>query len=249
MMPCRFLVAVHDVTPAHAERLQRIYELLGRGGIDRPALFVVPNWHGTWPLDEHASFVADLGRRVEAGAEVFLHGYRHDEVGHRRSVADRLRVFGRTAASAEFLFLSEEEARRRIDKGLALFRTVGLEPVGFVPPAWLFAGHTRRMARDRGLHLTESFLWLENTETGDRRFAPALSWSTARNWRSRATAALGDVRSRVAWPQPVIRISIHPPDVDVPAVRQSLERVVAHLASTRSFRTYRELLGTSAASG
>jgi predicted deacetylase len=245
----RFVVAIHDVTPAHAERLERIYDLLERWGLDRPALFVVPDWHGEWPLDAHEAFVADLRVREQAGAEIFLHGYRHDEVGHRRSATDRLRVFGRTAASAEFMFLSEQETAERLDRGLTMFRGVGLDPVGFVPPAWLFASHTRRLARDRGLSLTESFVWLEDLDARERRFAPALSWSTARSWRSHLTAGIGSVRSRMSWLQPVIRVSIHPPDIDVPAARRSLERVLSRLSSMRSLGTYRGLFGRAAMAG
>ncbi len=245
----QFVVAVHDVTPAHADRLQRIYDILERWGIDCPALFVVPDWHGAWPLDDHGTFVADLTRRAAGGAEIFLHGYRHDEAGRRRTLTDRVRVCGRTATSAEFMFLSEEETGQRLDAGLGMLRGAGLEPVGFVPPAWLFAAHTRRLACDRGLALTESFVWLENLQARERRFAPALSWSTARSWRSHVTAAIGGVRARLSAMQPVLRLSIHPPDVDVPSVRHSLERVTAHLASTRSFRRYQELLGVSASIG
>ena len=117
----RLLVAVHDVTPAHEDRLTRIFALLDRLGMTQYALFVVPNWHGEWPLDEHPSFVEELRRRQASGAEIFLHGLRHDEVGQQRSVWQQLRVAGRTASSAEFMFLSPEEAGACIDRGLELF--------------------------------------------------------------------------------------------------------------------------------
>src|SRR5690348_3472918 len=47
----RVLVAVHDVTPAHAGRLDVLYRLLEEFGIRQYALLVVPDWHGAWPLD------------------------------------------------------------------------------------------------------------------------------------------------------------------------------------------------------
>ena len=71
--PHRLLVAVHDVTPAHGERLERIFALLDRLGMTQYALFVVPNWHGEWPLGEHPAFVEELRRRLASGAEIFLH--------------------------------------------------------------------------------------------------------------------------------------------------------------------------------
>ena len=241
MIARRLLVAVHDVTPAHADRVLRILALLDRHRVHRPALFVVPDWHGEWPLAEHHEFVAELLRRQESGAEIFLHGYRHDEAGHRRSVADRVRVFGRTAGSAEFMMLSKEESGERLDRGLRELRTLGLDPVGFVPPAWLFARHTRPLLKDRGLTLTESFGWIECLRTGRRVFAPALSWSTARPWRSRATSWLSSARSTLERPRSLVRVAIHPPDIENPVICDSLERVLERLLADREQRCYREL--------
>ncbi|MGH9889518.1 MAG: DUF2334 domain-containing protein, partial [bacterium] len=76
----KLLVSVHDVSPAHASSVQRIWAYCGSVGV-QPALLVVPNWHGAWPLEDFRLFV-DWLRDCEArgsGAEIFLHGERHDE--------------------------------------------------------------------------------------------------------------------------------------------------------------------------
>ena len=239
----RLLVAVHDVTPAHADRVGRVLSLLDRLGVHRFALFVVPNWHGAWPLGEHPTFAAELRRRREDGAEIFLHGFRHDEAGHRRSLSERLRVFGRTAGSAEFMMLSQAEAAERLDRGIADLGALGLDPVGFVPPAWLFAPHTRALMEERGLTLTESFGWIECLRTGRRVFAPALSWSTARTWRSRVTASLVRARTTLERPRSLTRVAIHPPDIDTPVVRASLERALTTLVRGRAVGCYRGEFG------
>ncbi len=236
-----FLVAVHDVTPAHASRIDRLLSLLDDLGIGRFALFVVPDWHGEWTLEQHPTFVNELLRRQEQGAEIFLHGYRHDEAGHARSFGEHLRVFGRTAASAEYLMLEEDEAARRMDQGLEMFGRLGLDPVGFVPPAWIFAFGTRELARQRSLWLTESFLWVEDLRMRRRVFTPALSWSSARPWRSRVTAWIGDVRTAVIRAPGLIRVAVHPPDIDIPPVRGSLERALRRLVRTRTIVGYRDL--------
>jgi len=244
MIAKRFLVALHDVTPAHGDRVTRVLALLDRFGVRCPALFVVPDWHGEWPLAEHPEFVAELRRRQERGAEVFLHGYRHDEAGHRRTLGERLRVFGRTAGSAEFMMLDAAEAARRMDRGLAALRALGLDPVGFVPPAWLFGRDTRRLMKERGLTLTESFAWVECLAGGSRVFAPALSWSTARPWRSRLTANVADARAVLERPRSLVRVAIHPPDIDTPSVRDSLERALGGLLSERALSCYRDAFRT-----
>ena len=241
MIGRRLLVAVHDVTPAHADRVARVLALLDDLGVHRPALFVVPDWHGEWPLGAHPEFVAELRRRQGNGAEIFLHGYRHDEMGRRRSLGDRLRVFGRTAGSAEFMMLGEKEAAGRLDRGLAEFRGLGLDPIGFVPPAWLFAPGTRTLLRQRGLTLTESFGWIECLQTDRRIFAPALSWSTARRWRSQVTAWLAGSRTALERPRDLVRVAIHPPDMDARVVRGSLGRALGRMLAARMPGTYREI--------
>jgi len=81
------LVSIHDVTPALGSGVLRLWDLCSREGIT-PALFVVPEWHGAWPLEHHPGFVAWLRDRAAEGAELVLHGERHDEVGSTRSLED-----------------------------------------------------------------------------------------------------------------------------------------------------------------
>ena len=47
----KLLVAIHDVTPAHAAAVERLWHICTHRGV-LPALFVVPNWHGEWPLED-----------------------------------------------------------------------------------------------------------------------------------------------------------------------------------------------------
>ena len=65
------LVAIHDVTPAHRLAVHELWALCRARGIV-PALFVVPSWHGCWPLRGHPEFVDWLAAasgqgRVTAG--------------------------------------------------------------------------------------------------------------------------------------------------------------------------------------
>jgi hypothetical protein len=236
----RLLVAIHDVTPAHADALGRIYALLERLEIARYALLVVPDWHGEWSLERHPRFVDDLLRRQAAGVEIFLHGYRHDEAGFPRSLMQHLRIAGRTAHEAEFRVIPPEEAGRRLDAGLGLFQRLGLRPQGFVPPAWLHGARARAQLRERGLRLTEGFWVISDLDEGIQRFAPALSWSSARAYRSSLTAAIAAARCRVPRLQPVVRVAIHPPDILIPVVARSVEGTLRRLRTERALTTYRE---------
>lgn len=236
-----FLVAIHDVTPAHQESLKRIYSLLQQLSVSRYALLVVPDWHGEWPLDRHPAFVEDLLARQAAGAEIFLHGYRHDEAGFSRTLTQRLRVAGRTAASAEFRIAPADEAGRRLDQGLELFSRLGLKPAGFIPPAWLGAPELDQQLRRRNLEITEGFWVISNLRTGRRRFAPALSWSTARPWRSHLTARFATVRRTLERRRGLVRLAIHPPDAQMPVVERSVRAALEGLVAQRQAATYREV--------
>ncbi len=245
----RFVVAVHDVTPAHSSRLAHIYTLLAERGITRYALLVVPNWHGEWSLEKHAAFVDDLLQRQAQGAEIFLHGYRHDEVGFRRTWMQHLGVAGRTAASAEFRIAPLAEAARRLDHGLALFARLGLKPVGFIPPAWLHAPGLADQLRKRSLAITEGFWVVSDLAAGRRVFAPALSWSTARRWRSHLTARIAAVRGVIGPDRGLVRVVMHPPDVEVPVVARSLRHTLERLVHARHLTSYRRILALDGEGG
>jgi predicted deacetylase len=242
----RLLVAVHDVTPAHARRLDVLYHLLDQLGVRRYALLVVPNWHGAWPLADYPEFAAELRERATrgAGTEIVLHGWRHDEVGLPRPVTHRLRTLGRTAREGEFASLPPVEAAARIARGIATLREVGLEPLGFVPPAWLARPSLPQVVRDEGLKFTEDTrgLLLVNGRASERVPAPATCWSTRRRWRAAGSVVVAALRLRLERTRPLVRVALHPTDADVPAVLASCRRTLAALLERRVVTTYGELL-------
>lgn len=237
-----FLVAVHDVTPAHDDRVRRILHLLDDAGVARYALLVVPQWHGDWELPRHGEFAALLRERAAGGAEVFLHGLRHDERGTRRSWHHHLQAFGRTDGEGEFLALSPTEAGARMDRGLEILRGSGLEPVGFVPPAWLHGRDGSRLMRERRLAYTESSWAVCDVISGLRIRASAFCWSTMRPWHKLAGPLIAAARIKVQHQAPLLRVAIHPPDMDSPPIRDSIRRVLDELLLRRTALSYRAAL-------
>ena len=238
----QLLVAVHDVTPAHARRLDVLYRLLGELGVQRYELLVVPDWHGASPLAQHAAFTTQLRARAATGVEIVLHGMRHDEVGLPRSLAHRLRTFGRTDREGEFASLAPAEARARIDRGLATLRASGLEPIGFVPPAWLGGPDLERVVRDSGLAFTEDARGVVMLTNGRRLRAPATCWSTRRAWRAAGSVVVAALRLRLERARPLVRVALHPPDAESPAVLESCRRTLGALLERRTVTDYRELI-------
>jgi predicted deacetylase len=185
------LVSIHDVTPALEAGVQRLWEMCAERGVS-PALLVVPDWHGQWPLERHPGFVRWLRERADGGAEIVLHGERHER--------------------GEFLTLDRGAARRRIDRGIGSLRSLGLEPVGFVPPQWLAREEGHAAVRDAGLGFSEDDRAIRLFPAGRRIASPAVRWSArsaGRAWGSVAVARGRWAFQRYArYP----RIAFHPQD-------------------------------------
>jgi uncharacterized protein len=215
------LVSIHDVTPALTDGVTHLWALCAGRGV-RPALMVVPDWHGEWPLESYPSFVAWLQARAADGAEIVLHGERHDEVGSPRRLGDSLRAWGRTAREGEFLTLDGAAARERIARGLARLRALGLEPIGFVPPAWLAREAAHAAAAAMGLAFSEDARTIHLCPSGRRMPSPVVRWSARtplRAWGSIAVArARWTLQGRAEFP----RLAFHPQDLGHAATAAAL---------------------------
>ena len=115
----QLLITIHDVAPPLMPRVARLWDLCATRKV-KPGLLVVPDWHGSSPIENDANCVSWIRARADEGAEVFLHGERHDEVGSPRAWRDSLRALGRTNREGEFLTLAYDSARSRIDRGLVV---------------------------------------------------------------------------------------------------------------------------------
>ena len=219
----RVLVTIHDVAPPLMTKVERLWDLCAARGV-RPGLLVVPDWHGTAPIEGAPETVAWVRRAADAGAEVFLHGERHDEVGSPRAFADELRAFGRTNKEGEFLTLRYDAARARIDRGLARFRALGLSPIGFVPPAWLARPDTHRACRDAGLAVSEDDGAIYVHRSGATVASPVLRWSSRGAFRAYGSVAQAALRWALQRGAAVMRIALHPADLDHPATAASVGR-------------------------
>ena len=217
----KLLVAIHDVTPAYAEEVRTLHLMCAARKIT-PALLVVPNWHGRWPLDRHPEFVDWVKARARDGADILLHGERHDEAGIRRRITDEVRAWGRTAREAEFLTLDARHARERIHRGLEVLDRVGLRAIGFVPPAWLWRAEARDEVPSAGLRLSEDDRAIYLHERGGLLEAPVVRWSARGAWRAHMSAFVARVRVATMQRHAVIRIALHPGDLAHPATIRSL---------------------------
>lgn len=199
----RFLVCIHDATPAYAREtrglIRDLAPLLGR----RLSFGVVPNWYSEWPLAAHP----DYCRLVEAGSEeLLLHGYFHQ----------RRRGWGPTtllAGSDEMNGLDPEETRRTLERGQRVFTEVfGAPARGFVAPAWQL-GHVR-LGNGNSLGL-EHVLGFFSLESWAGRSVPLTTWSwDCARWGWFGHLGHGIGRLLQSLDRGVPTLAIHPRDVE-----------------------------------
>ena len=155
-------------------------------------------------------------------------------MGLPRAWGDELRAFGRTNREGEFLTLGYNAARDRIDRGLERLRTLGLEPVGFVPPAWLARQDTHVAAKDAGLAVSEN----ENTVFVHAKDvalrSPVLRWSSRGSVRAYGSAFQARLRWMLQRRAPLVRIALHPSDLEHPVTLVSLERSLHEWLAVRA---------------
>ncbi|MHB0948842.1 MAG: DUF2334 domain-containing protein [Gemmatimonadaceae bacterium] len=236
----KLLVAIHDVTPAFAAQITRLWELCTDRGVC-PALFVVPRWHGGWPLARYPDFVQWLRDRQGAGAEIFLHGDRHDEAGLTRDWRATLRALGRTDREGEFLTLTRAEAARRIARGLFTLRMAGLSPVGFVAPAWLTSEDALHAVAASGLRFGEDQRSVHLYTRHTRIASPVVRWSARAPWRAHMSAAVAAAHRYLHRDAALLRIALHPADLEHPATERSLRATLDAWRAERLPHRYAEL--------
>jgi predicted deacetylase len=236
------LVSLHDVTPAHLERLERAEALFTECGVGRVAYLLVPDYHGTHPIAGDDAFRQWCARARRYDIEWVLHGYYHLEStpasSHPRAWLARRTM---TAGEGEFLALPADEQRNRLLRGLDASAALGFRPRAFVPPAWLANTSLHDALREAGLRYTEDHVRVFDVVTGTARTAPAISWATRTLVRR--------VGSRVVCPSlawltrnaPAIRIAVHPFDMDHPRTADQIRRTLERALRTRACGTFQTL--------
>ncbi len=222
-------VALHDVEPATFERCALIRDWLADCGVDRCTLLVIPA-PDSHPFYQRRPELADwLLERVAAGDAVAQHGFRH----HRGSAA-RGRLTGRADRSAEFPGLKPEETVAGVEAGQRTLALAGLDPRGFVAPAYAYTPALRAVVRER-------FDWwstLVRVRGNGARFAPAVGLRDGSPLQRTLSPAA--VRAGALAASELLRLDLHPADLERPGNVRALEWVLRRSAH-RTAVTYDDL--------
>jgi predicted deacetylase len=240
-------VALHDVEPATFARCAELRDWLDAHGVDRVTLLVIP------ARDLHSvgarcpELVDWLAERTRLGDSIAQHGFQHERL-RRAGWPQRLLAPAHTARGAEFVGLGDEETRRAVEAGWRVLKLAGIEPEGFVAPAYAYTPALRRAlpARFRwwatlmGLHgAISAGQTRTEPERSWHRFAPALSFAS----EGGASQALSPILIRAGelLAGRTMRLDLHPSDLESPSRMKALERVLARTVSQRAAATYDQL--------
>jgi uncharacterized protein len=246
--PRRLLASIHDVTPFHAQRLERLVPLLeavvGKGHF---ALLVVPDFHRTGAIDADPAFARQLRGWADEGCEIFLHGFTHrDETLHGSHLA-QIKAKRLTAGEGEFLGLGYQAASRKLADGRKMIEDVIGRPVrGFVAPAWLYSADSLQAIADQDFGIAEDHFSVWNPQNGTTLArGPVVTYASrtllrllgSLLWSRMATVALACATT--------VRFAVHPHDIDAPELVSEITRALAAFTRSHNPSRYSDLLTTA----
>ncbi len=229
-------VALHGIEPATFERCALIRDWLCDHGVDRVTLLVIPA-RDLHPIATRSpEMVRWLGECRNEGDAIAQHGFHHVRA-RRSSVLHR-----RGDRTAEFVGLDGEETRRAVRAGWRVLKLAGIEPDGFVAPAYAYTPALRRT-------LSSTFRWWASlmrvhsahTHGSDGRDPLAPAWSFAARGPMRRALSPPLVRAGSLLPARTLRLDLHPSDLDNPRHMLALEWVLSRSAPRRRAVTYEQL--------
>jgi uncharacterized protein len=242
----RLLVAIHDVTPAHESRLDRINALVENIiGPGKAALFAVPDFHRQSKIDSNPAFSAKLRRWADAGSEIFLHGYFHLDSAQHRGRSQSWKAKHLTAGEGEFLGLEYAEATRLLVDGRKQIEDViGGAVAGFVAPAWLYGPGAKQAMAELGFPLAEDHFKVWEPKTGNiLTRGPVITYAIRTPTRLLSSLVWSRVAGVLLKPAPVVRVGVHPHDCDAPELVGEITKTIKHFARSHVPSRYSDLGG------
>jgi predicted deacetylase len=240
--PRTIAVALHDIEPATFERCALIRDWLSDHGVDRVTLLVIPA-RDLHPLGERSPEMTSwLAERRDAGDSIAQHGFQHERT-RRQALSPQALLRSPTRRAGEFVGLDIDETQRAVNAGWRVLKLAGIEPDGFVAPAYAYTPalrsvlprHFRWWAGLLGVHRRAHAPEQERA----RLLSPAWGMGTD-SWLERAfSPAL--LRAGGLLCGSTLRLDLHPADLQHPRHMIALDRVLARAASRRKAITYDEL--------
>ena len=244
--PRALIVSFHDLHPGSRAACERFLELASKAGVPRQSLLVVPRWHGSPPFHADAGFVRWLHELAAAGHDLCLHGNTHAAEVIRGGPVARLMARFYTNSEGEFYQLTRAEADGKLADGLTCFTRSNLKIHGFTAPAWLLSTDGKEALRQMGFHYNTLFSQVELVQEQRTVPAPTLVFSCRSAWRRFVSIHWTRFWMRVHRDSPVLRLAVHPCDLEHPRILQAVLDLLTRAMTDRRPMTYRDLAGSTA---
>jgi predicted deacetylase len=234
-------VAVHGIEPATFERCALIRDWLDDHGVDRATLLAIPA-RDLHPVGERSpELVSWLGERRRAGDSIAQHGFRHVPLGPIPR-GESLVSLAHGRRVGEFTGLDRDETRRALLAGWRVLKLAGIEPDGFVAPAYAYTSALRASLGSR-FRWWAGLLHVHRALPGPGESVAALAPAFSLMSGGRLSRLLGPplVRMGSLLPTQTLRVDVHPADLDDPRHMLALEWVLSRNGVRRSAVTYSEL--------
>ena len=233
------VVSLHDVSPRTRTACQRAIDELGALGVSRTSLLVIPDHHHRGNFRVNPALCVWLGKLARDGHEVVMHGYHHQRARREgESVGQRITTRVYTAGEGEFYDLDRATARALVQKARADFHAAQLDPRGFIAPAWLLSAPAEEALRDEGCEYTTRLGSVFDLQTMRRHRSQSLVWSVRSAWRRQMSRGWNAWLFRRLARRPLLRIAIHPVDLDHPAIWAQIKRLITRALADREAVTY-----------
>jgi predicted deacetylase len=207
------------------------------------SLLVVPDYHQLGRSLADRSFCSWLHALAANEHEIVIHGFFHQRA-RRRDENARAKIITRiyTADEGEFFDLDYGEALRLIRKAQEDFRAHGFHPIGFIAPAWLLGAEAERAVIDAGMTYTTTLRTVRDFNRDRAIPSQSLVYSVRSGLRRISSLAWNRSLFRRLTSNPLLRLGIHPPDIDRRAIWKQIGELVSEALLDRKAMTYRDLL-------
>jgi predicted deacetylase len=221
------VVSIHDVASLTWRRVERMLAELTDWGVARCSLLVVPNYHRSGPSLGDTTFTEWLHQRAERGDEIVIHGYYHERP-RRAGEGARQKLITRvyTADEGEFYDLDRDQAFRLMQQAQGEFAAEGFHPSGFIAPAWLLGAGAEQAAIDAGFRYTTTLRSVRDFVSGQEFISQSLVYSVRSDWRCAASLFWNRLLFRRLARNPLLRLGLHPPDIEHPGVWRQIRALV-----------------------
>jgi len=243
------IVSIHDVCPGSQAQVGKMLDDLAAVGVPKTSLLVIPNRHKKDPAFSDTEFCSWLRHKQAARHEAVLHGYYHMRIAQGEPTGwKRLMAKHYTAGEGEFFDLDYETAKELLIRGREeMTESLGQEPSGFIAPAWLLGPEALKAVLEMPFSYTTRIgdvlrpgpgVGPERMEDAISHASQSLCYSVRAPWRRACSLVWNEVLLAWLGYRPLIRIGLHPPDWEYPAIRRHALRCIKRALVGRTPMTY-----------